>query len=416
MNWPVVNLTGMSSLCDFDRNVSSLAAFWFAESTYNVCEWTADLLRKDENMNDKDLDHALRIGRCAFLKRRAFLKQGTLVLGAASLSADAFANESPDAISIGLVTDMHYADKPPVGSRHYRETLAKLDEAADRFREDKPSMLVELGDFIDAADSVATEQRYLKTINERFSAICDNRHYVLGNHCVDTLTKREFLGEVGQEHSYYSFDHGGVHFVVLDSCFRSDGVAYERKNFKWTDANVPAEELAWLASDLKANTKPTIVFAHQRLDVKNNHGVKNQAAVREILESSGTVRAVFQGHSHKNDLKEIGGIHYCTLVAMVEGSGEMNSGYSITASRPQRNRPANRVSSPKEVRLVTNCREVKKCQHRSVRVILHSLESSRKNAISELSSIGQVVFEVPRISVGFRSIDFDFTRDDINDL
>ena len=39
--------------------------------------------------------------------------------------------------------------------------------------------------------------------------------------------------------------------------------------------------------------------------------------------------AVFQGHSHQNDHKEIGGIHYCTLVAMVEGAGADNNGYSV---------------------------------------------------------------------------------------
>ena len=72
-----------------------------------------------------------------------------------------------------------------------------------------------------------------------------------------------------------------------------------------------------------------IVFAHQRLDVNNNHGVKNNTDVRKILESSGKVLAAFQGHSHQNDIKEIEGIHYCTLVAMVEGSGAENSGYSL---------------------------------------------------------------------------------------
>ena len=88
-------------------------------------------------------------------------------------------------------------------------------------------------------------------------------------------------------------------------------------------------ELKWLEDDLQHNRKKTIVFAHQRLDVSNNHGVKNCQAVRKILESSGHVLAVFQGHSHQNDVHEIGGIHYCTLVAMVEGSGMENNGYSI---------------------------------------------------------------------------------------
>ena len=269
------------------------------------------------------------------LRRRAFLKHGTLVLAAASVNATkAVENEEAQHLRVGLITDLHYAEKAPAGTRHYRETLSKLREAAKQFEQDKPAFVVELGDLIDAADSVEVEQSYLKTINREFSTICKERHYVLGNHCVDTLRKEEFLGGVEQEKSYYSFDRDGFHFVVLDSCFRSDGQPYGRKNSEWTDTNIPAAELEWLEGDLKVNDKPVIVFAHQRLDVSNNHGVKNNADVRTIFESSSKVLAVFQGHSHQNDLTEIGGIHYCTLVAMVEGSGAENNGYSLMEIEP----------------------------------------------------------------------------------
>ena len=264
------------------------------------------------------------------VRRRAFLKNGSLVLPAAMLSPTSLVAEDGASISrVGLVTDLHYADKPPAGSRHYRETPDKIAEAAEHFSKNEPSFIVELGDFIDAADSVDTELRYLKQINQDFASMCENRHYVLGNHCVHTLTKREFLGAVEQESSYYSFDSGDFHFVVLDSCFRSDGEPYGRKNFKWTDPNIPTTEIEWLSSDLKNATKRTVIFAHQRLDVSNHHGVKNCADVRKVLEDSGNVLAVFQGHSHKNDYKNIAGIHYCTLVAMVEGSGVDNNGYSV---------------------------------------------------------------------------------------
>ncbi|MDA1231017.1 MAG: alkaline phosphatase, partial [Planctomycetota bacterium] len=104
--------------------------------------------------------------------------------------------------------------------------------------------------------------------------------------------------------------------------------------FQWTDANIPPAELEWLDADLKATDRKVIVFAHQRLDVSNNHGVKNNAEVRRVFEACGKVLAVFQGHSHQNDLKEIGGIHYCTLVAMVEGSGPESSGYSLMEIAP----------------------------------------------------------------------------------
>lgn len=269
------------------------------------------------------------------LSRRTFIRGGALILGATSIAhRQLFAGERRDALRVGMITDLHYADKPTVGSRHYRETLQKLEAAALQFEQDEPTFLVELGDLIDRADTVATEQRYLKTINTKFSAICKDRHYVLGNHCVDTLTKDEFLGTVEQKKSYYSFDREDFHFVVLDSCFRNDGQPYGRKNFKWTDANIPAAEIDWLKADLASTDRKTIVFAHQRLDVSTNHGVKNNGDVRKVLESSGKVLAVFQGHSHKNDLKQIGGINYCTLVAMVEGTAKDNNGYSMMSLSP----------------------------------------------------------------------------------
>lgn len=265
------------------------------------------------------------------LGRRAFLRNGTLLLTAASTwdSASLFAEEQGTSLRIGLVTDLHYADKPPAGTRHYRETLGKLAEAAGEFEKDRPAFVVELGDLIDAADSVEAERRWLSRINREFAAISKDRHYVLGNHCVDTLTKEEFLGGVEQERSYYSFDRGGFHFIVLDACFRSDGQPYGRKNSQWNDANIPTEEIEWLKADLGNTDQKAVVFVHQRLDVSNNHGVKNGSEVRRVLEESQKVLAVFQGHSHQNDYHEIAGIHYCTLVAMVEGSGPENNGYSF---------------------------------------------------------------------------------------
>ena len=228
-----------------------------------------------------------------------------------------------------MVTDLHYADKPPAGTRHYRETLTKIAEAGDQFQKDKLDFVVELGDLIDAADSVEVEKKYLATINKEFAGLPGDKHYVLGNHCVTTLTKEEFLEGIGRKESRYSFDAGNSHFIILDACYRRDGEPYGRGNFKWNDANIPEDQIEWLKADLKATTRQTIVFAHQRLDVKTDHGVKNAEQVRKVLEDSGKVQAVFQGHSHKNDLKDINGIHYCTLVAMVEGSGAENNGFSV---------------------------------------------------------------------------------------
>ena len=270
------------------------------------------------------------------LQRRVFLRAGTLILTTATLGGRRLlaAEEQSPVLRVGMVTDLHHADKPSHGTRYYRESIPKLVEAAKQFANDKIDFAVELGDLIDAADSVEVELDYLTTVNQAFSSTSQDRHYVLGNHCVETLTKEEFLGAVQQERSFYSFDRQGFHFVVLDACFRADGKPYGRRNSKWNDSNLSAEELQWLRADLRSTEHPVIVFAHQRLDVSNGHGIKNQAEARAIMEASGKVLAVFQGHSHKNDLKDIGGIHYCTLVAMVEGTGAERNGYSVMSILP----------------------------------------------------------------------------------
>ena len=269
--------------------------------------------------------------------RRSFLINGSLVMIGAGLGrkcvAKTFVSESvrtfeKPIVSVGLVTDLHYADKKPAGTRHYRESLEKLGVAADQFKKDKPDFIVELGDFIDSADALETEKAHLDRVNKDFVKLPGKKYYVLGNHCVHNLKKKEFLERVGQKESHFSFDAHGFHFIVLDSCFRNDGKPYERNNFDWTDPNIPTKQVDWLKEDLKSSKSKTIVFAHQRLDVENHYGVKNAKDVRKVLEQSKKVVAVFQGHSHANDYKSIGDIHYCTLVAMVEGSGRKNNAFS----------------------------------------------------------------------------------------
>lgn len=270
------------------------------------------------------------------ISRRAFVREGTLFLAGLGISwsglASSVAAEKAEAkprVRIGLLTDLHYADKPTAGNRYYRETIAKLAEATARFQQDKTDLMFELGDLVDSAESVEAERGYVRRMVEGFAAAPGQHHYVLGNHCVYSLTKAEFLETVGQKQTYYSFDFGGRHFVVLDACFRRDGAPYGRKNFDWTDANLPRAELDWLQGDLKATPHKTMVFLHHRLDIGHPYAPNNAAEVREILERSGRVVAVFQGHYHKNDYREIGGIHYCTLAAMIEGSGAANSAYAV---------------------------------------------------------------------------------------
>ena len=178
---------------------------------------------------------------------------------------------------------------------------------------------------------MADELAQLKAIESEYAKFSGDRFYVLGNHCVESLTKQQFIENTGMKQAHYAFDRAGVRFVVLDGCYRCDGVAYGAQNFQWTDTDLPAAEQDWLRADLRATTKPVIVFIHQRMDIVDQHAIKSGAAVRKLLEAHGGVLAVFQGHHHRNDLQEINGIHYCTLAALVDGSGAENNAYSMVS-------------------------------------------------------------------------------------
>jgi len=239
-----------------------------------------------------------------------------------------------------MVTDCHYADAEARGTRHYRQSLAKLDECAERMNAEKVDFLIELGDFKDQ-DARPIEENtiaYLRAIEAVYRKFTGPRYHVLGNHDQDSISKQQFLANVentgiARDKGYYSFDVKGVHFAVLEANYRADGVDYDHGNFDWTDANIPPAELEWLERDLAASQGPAIIFIHQLLDGTGPHYVKNAPQVRKLIEGSGKVAAVFQGHLHKGAYSRINGIHYYTLKAVVEGPGEQNNSYALVEVR-----------------------------------------------------------------------------------
>ena len=153
--------------------------------------------------------------------RRAFLLDGALVLaggaaGTAFLAQAAKRNLSTQnpAVRVGLIADVHYADKKSAGTRHYRDSIDKMRRAVATLNDSGVDIAIELGDLIDAGGgTVEAEVAYLKRIEAEFAKLKKvDRHYVLGNHCVHTLTKGEFIENCAATLPHYSFDTSGFHF------------------------------------------------------------------------------------------------------------------------------------------------------------------------------------------------------------
>ena len=282
------------------------------------------------------------------MSRRTFLRRGAAVAASAALAPLSCAvpdrsERNSHLVRFGIVTDCHYADAETAGTRFYRESLDKLAECVVRMNAERVDFLIELGDFKDQ-DRPAVERRtlsYLRAIEAVFRGFRGPRHHVFGNHDMDSISKQQFLscvtntGLAGRR-SYYSFDMKGLHCIVLDANYKADGSDYDHGNFDWTDANVPAHEMDWLRQDLATSRGPVVVFTHQLLDGTGPVYVKNASEVRPVLEASGRVLAVFQGHHHEGAYSCIDSIHYYTLPAMVEGTGGENNCYAVVEVHPNR--------------------------------------------------------------------------------
>jgi 3',5'-cyclic AMP phosphodiesterase CpdA len=265
------------------------------------------------------------------MSRREFIQSGAAFVGLAAIGASGCGKmDAKDNITIGMFADSHYADKERVNKRYYRESLAKVEQAVKEFNSVKPDFVIELGDYVDKGESLAAEMSYLERIEGEYAKFDGERHYVLGNHDMATFSKEQFITGCGARGNCYSFDKGSFHFVVLDACYNEDESDYNAGNFDWTKTYIPVAEQEWLEADLRATEKKTVVFVHQRLDDDGGaHGVKNAPPVRGIMEQSGKVLAVFQGHDHSGAYNSINGIHYCTLQALVEKSGLENNAYAL---------------------------------------------------------------------------------------
>ena len=274
------------------------------------------------------------------MKRRTFLKRTG---GAMPLMACPEYLISPvmkTRLRFGLVADLHYAQAEILWNRYFDQSKTKLTDAINFFNKEYLDFIIELGDLKDEGnppDMLETID-FLVEIEKVFSGFKGPVYHVLGNHDMDSISKDDFLSRIknfGQEkaRNYYSFDMGGIKFLVLDPNYNADGSDYDKGNFDWTSSVVPPDQVEWLKAELSDTRLPVIVFIHQLIDsfsgIPEDYCVNNAVEIVRILETSGKVVAVFQGHYHNGHYSFRNGLHYYTMKAMVEGSLPENNSYAI---------------------------------------------------------------------------------------
>jgi hypothetical protein len=135
-------------------------------------------------------------------------------------------------------------------------------------------------------------------------------HTVPGEHDTTDPTVTEYFNRFGKasgNKGYYSFDHGGVHFVALVNVlqFKPGGLG-----------TLGAEQLAWVANDLKgrSSSTPIVVFAHMPLWTIYEPwgwGTGDAPQLMEQLRRFGSV-TVLNGHIHQIVQKVEGNVTFHT--------------------------------------------------------------------------------------------------------
>jgi 3',5'-cyclic AMP phosphodiesterase CpdA len=278
------------------------------------------------------------------VSRRDFLA-GTCAAGTAALIAgrpnavNAAPSESAqDASPAGSFSFIHLTDQHVTHRRHapdgYRKCIAALNALKHA-----PDFVLMGGDMVfdgnyTAKDDYENQIRLFQEITAELKYPwypCLGNHDVLGwsprekvASCDPHYGKKLILESLEMDEPYYSFDHRGWHFAVLDS-------AFPNRNRRGI-LQVPylgKEQLEWLAYDLgAAGDRPKIAVVHvaafcnvgqiqgdrKRRAMDGSMVIWDTKQLRNILERH-HVKLLLQGHSHRVEDTFWNGTWYVTSAA-----------------------------------------------------------------------------------------------------
>jgi len=191
------------------------------------------------------------------------------------------------------------------------DVMGTLQAAIDKINgmPEAPAFVLHTGDL-----SHLSQKEEFDALDQSLKSVKTDRiFYVPGEHDVLNDGGKSYLERYGKGtkgQGWYSFDKGGVHFIGLNNVFdTSEGGL----------GSLGAEQLAWLADDLKglSNSTPIVVFAHIPLWAvypQWGWGTRDSEQALSLLRRFGAV-SVLNGHIHQTMLKVEGNITFHTATS-----------------------------------------------------------------------------------------------------
>ena len=219
-----------------------------------------------------------------------------------------------DATAERLAAMGHKVSRVPktTGFAYETERYEKAIAAVNRLA---PAFVVTCGDMCNDMEDPTAELAELRRITAKLDPGVP-MHWVAGNHDVTNEPTPESLGRYRERFGddVYSFDHGGSHFVVLNT------TVPHRPARVWDEWE---KQLAFLEEDLRQaradGSRHIMVFAHHppfvtHLGEGNSWLVlprERRLLLVDLFKAHG-VAAVFAGHWHRNHMSYYGGLQIVT--------------------------------------------------------------------------------------------------------
>ena len=224
-------------------------------------------------------------------------------------------------MEIGVFTDPHYSTRlSHIDTRNYSASLTKIGEAYDYFRNAGCELAVCLGDLADSDSSIEKELENIAKVGQVIRQSGIPTVCLMGNHDAFTLTPEQFYSALGLD-APSDMQIDGRTLMFLDFCYFRSGEHYKPGDSDWENCFYPDE--SGLKERLSACEGEVYIFSHQNIDpaVKQNHRIFNADSLFDLINQSGRVKCVFQGHFHPGVQSEYDGVKYVTLPAMCEHDG-----------------------------------------------------------------------------------------------
>ena len=220
-------------------------------------------------------------------------------------------------MKIGLFSDPHYSSQElTCGNRRNNLSLGKMRAALEYFEAEQCDRVICLGDLTDAEDTKVKEIANMREIAALFREFPMPITVIMGNHDAYVFEAEEFYALLGGCEPI-DIHENGVHLLFLDLNYTAAGVRYRPHGFHWYDVGLPDPK--GLEQKLAALDGDVYLFMHQNIDPAipaADHRAANADEVCRIIEGSGKVKAVYQGHYHWGNHSKQGGVEYVTLPAM----------------------------------------------------------------------------------------------------